>query len=75
MAFKVRFTAENTQEFGDDDVYDFLASGVLSIRYATPGQWAEYHAPGQWELVSARSGHGPGDTAGEVPGGLLVDDD
>ncbi len=32
MAFTVRFTAEHTQEFGDDDVYDFLASGVLSIR-------------------------------------------
>jgi hypothetical protein len=54
MAFKVRL-GEGTQDCGDDDVYDFVADGVLVLHFAEPGRWSEYYPPERMEAHRRRA--------------------
>ncbi len=62
MAFTV-FLPDQQDEYGDEDVYDFLDGGVLKVHSDTrfqPAGTAVYYSPGKWNLVGAGDGHDPG---------------
>jgi hypothetical protein len=70
MTFHVTFTntAEHTDRYyADEDVYEFLESGVLAIHRADPVFMDEYFAPHTWEHVDASRDHKPGRTGGPPP--------
>lgn len=60
MAFKVRFSGQAQQDYGDDDGFEFLDGGVLAIYFGDEEKWAEYHPPSKWDQVSADPDHLPG---------------
>jgi hypothetical protein len=60
MAFTVRL-GDGTQDCGDDDVYDFIADGVLVLHYSEPGKWSQYYAQGEWKRIDAAPNHRPGE--------------
>jgi hypothetical protein len=62
MTFTV-FLPSQQDEYGDEDIYDFLHGGVLKVHSDTrfqPAGTAVYYAPGKWDLVGAGEGHDPG---------------
>jgi len=64
MAFKVWLDGgDGPQEYGDGDIYEFPAGGVLGIHYATPGRWSDYYPPGSWVHISAQPNHRPAEPA------------
>jgi hypothetical protein len=57
MAFKVRFSGQaQTQDYGDDDGFEFLDGGVLAIHFGDE-KWAEYYPPARWDQVTADPDH------------------
>ena len=57
MAFKVRFSGQaHTQDYGDDDGFEFLDGGVLAIHFGDE-KWAEYYPPAKWDQVTADPDH------------------
>jgi len=64
MTFVVFRPPSQEDQYGDEDIYDFLHGGVLKVhsdtRFATVGGTAVYYAPGKWDLVGAGEGHDPG---------------
>jgi hypothetical protein len=61
MAFTVWLGGDEQHDCGDDDVYDFIAGGVLVVHYTEPGKWSEYYPPTAWQRVSASPNHRPGE--------------
>jgi hypothetical protein len=58
MAFKVRFSGQTeSQDFGDDDGFEFLEGGVLAIHFGDEETWPQFHSPTQWEQVTAGPDH------------------
>ena len=58
MAFKVRFSGQaQSQDFGDDDGFEFLEGGVLAIHFGDEETWAQFHPPTKWEQVTADPDH------------------
>jgi hypothetical protein len=58
MAFKVRFSGQaQSQDFGDDDGFEFLDGGVLAIHFGDEKTWAQFHPPTSWEQVTADPDH------------------
>ncbi len=58
MAFKVRFGGQTqSQDFGDDDGFEFLDGGVLAIHFGDDETWAQFHPPTKWEQVTADPDH------------------
>jgi hypothetical protein len=58
MAFKVHFSGQaQPQDFGDDDGFEFLDSGVLALHFGDGETWAQYHPPTKWEQVTADPDH------------------
>jgi hypothetical protein len=67
MSFRVRYNQRTTpmprqDEMSDEDVYEFLPSGVLKVQHASTGK-TSYFAPGLWLIVEADHRHEPGETA------------
>jgi hypothetical protein len=60
MAFTVRL-GDGAQDCGDDDVYDFIADGLLVLHYSEPGKWSQYYAQGEWKRIDAAPNHRPGE--------------
>jgi hypothetical protein len=61
MAFKVRFSGQGqSQDYGDDDGFEFLEGGVLALHFDDETQWSEFHPPAKWDQVSADPDHLPG---------------
>jgi hypothetical protein len=61
MAFKAWLGSDETQDCGDDDIFDFLVGGVLVVHYAEPGRWSQYYPPGAWQRIAAAPNHRPGE--------------
>jgi hypothetical protein len=58
MAFKVRFSGRGeSQDYGDDDGFEFLEGGVLAIHFDDETKWSEYHNPAKWDKVTADPEH------------------
>jgi hypothetical protein len=58
MAFKVRFSGQaQSQDFGDEDGFEFLDGGVLAIHFGDEETWAQFHPPTKWEQVTADPDH------------------
>jgi hypothetical protein len=58
MAFKVRFSGQSqSQDFGDDDGFEFLDGGVLAIHFGDEETWTQFHPPTKWEQVTADPDH------------------
>ena len=64
MAFTVTYTDLPTDEYGDDDTYEVLQSGVLKV--ASDGK-THYSVPDVWKKVVADSDHEPGYPKGAGP--------
>ena len=65
MSFRVKFGAnEKPAEYGNEDIYDFLPSGVLKLQFAEPARWAEYYPPHAWHQVIAEDDHPQGQVGG-----------
>ena len=64
MAFTVTYTDLPTDEYGDDDTYEVLQSGVLKV--ASNGK-THYSVPDVWKKVVADSDHEPGYPKGAGP--------
>jgi hypothetical protein len=61
MAFKVRFSGQaKSEDYDDDDGFEFLEGGVLAIHFDDESKWSEYHPPAKWEQVTAEPDHLPG---------------
>jgi hypothetical protein len=62
MAFKVQFSGQGqSQEYGDDDGFEFLEGGVLAIHFGDETRWSEFHPPARWDQVTAEPDHLPGE--------------
>jgi len=58
MAFTVRFSGQaQSQDFGDDDGFEFLEGGVLAIHFGEEETRAQFHPPTKWEQVTADPDH------------------
>jgi hypothetical protein len=58
MAFTVRFSGQSqSQDFGDDDGFEFLDGGVLAIHFGDQETWTQFHPPTKWEQVTADPDH------------------
>ena len=58
MAFQVRFSGQGqSQDYGDDDGFEFLEGGVLAIHFGDETRWSEFHPPTKWDQVSADPDH------------------
>ena len=58
MAFKVRFSGQaQSQDYGDDDGFEFLDGGVLAVHFGDGEKWAEYYPPAKWDQVTADPDH------------------
>lgn len=58
MAFTVRFSGQDqSQDFGDDDGFEFIEGGVLAIHFGDEETWAQFHPPTRWEQVTADPDH------------------
>ena len=66
MAFKVSYTDLPTDEYGDDDTYEVLQSGVLKVTTPTLGR-THYFVMDFWKQVDADSDHEPGYPKGAGP--------
>ena len=64
MAFRVEKTGLGEQSYGDQDVYDFLAGGVLRIHRAESMYEDEHYPAHKWDFVGADTDHGPGKARG-----------
>ena len=63
MAFQVTFASLPDEQLGDGDSYEFLESGVLEVKTATPAK-IKYYAPGIWQTLLADHDHEPGSAKG-----------
>ena len=66
MAFTVSYTNLPTEEYGDDDTYEVLQSGVLKVTTSSSKQ-TQYSVPDLWKKVVADSDHEPGYPKGAGP--------
>jgi hypothetical protein len=66
MAFKLWLeNGKDPEDYGNGDMYEFLAGGVLAVHQETPGRWSDYYAPSMWRRIAAEPNHRPGEPADE----------
>ena len=59
MTFKVKHHDEPTDDYGDEDTYEFLDDGVLKVRVSSTGK-THYFPAGVWKTLIAGDRHEPG---------------
>jgi hypothetical protein len=67
MAFKVYMSADGNEyhEYGDKSVYEYLESGLLSVRPDTVASQTHVYSPSGWVYITADPDHKPGKPKGE----------
>jgi len=66
MAFTVSYTDLPTDDYGDDDTYEVLHSGVLKVTSSSSKQ-THYFVADLWKSLVADSDHEPGYPKGAGP--------
>jgi hypothetical protein len=66
MAFTVTYTDLPTEEYGDDDTYEVLQSGVLKVTTSSSGK-THYFIMDIWKTVVADGDHESGYPKGAGP--------
>ena len=66
MAFTVSYTDLPTDEYGDDDTYEVLRSGVLKVTTSSSGK-TQYFVMDLWKKVVTDSDHESGYSKGAGP--------
>jgi hypothetical protein len=59
MTFTVKHHGEPTDDYGDEDTYEFLGDGVLKVRVSSTGK-TYYFPAGVWKTLIAGDRHEPG---------------
>jgi hypothetical protein len=66
MAFQVERPGLAEQPYGNDDIYEVLEGGVLTIHRGDPKFDDESYPPDKWDFVCTDGDHRPGFTSGEA---------
>jgi hypothetical protein len=66
MTFHVERPGLAEQPYGNDDVYEVLEGGVLTIRRGDYELGVESYPPDKWDFVCTDGDHLPGFTSGQA---------